>query len=135
VSSVTPPRNDNAGSARPRSRRSANRPNCHWPGFRYDRAGIYPCEIPDADLAALRHPTLLIVGDHERIFDPSAAVARARRLFGDIETELLPGVGHLPNLQRPEIVNQHVRRFLDLRFPRNAVPVEVGPEITVLVRG
>jgi pimeloyl-ACP methyl ester carboxylesterase len=81
-------------------------------GFRYDRAGIFPSEIPDRELAGLHQPTLLIVGDRERIYDPVAGLERARRLIGRLETMLIPGVGHLPGLQRPEVVDPRVRDFL-----------------------
>jgi len=81
-------------------------------GFRYDRGGIFPSELPDGELTAVTCPTLLIVGDREQIYDPVAGLERARRLFPRLETRLLPGVGHLPGLQRPDLVTPDVLGFL-----------------------
>jgi pimeloyl-ACP methyl ester carboxylesterase len=96
-------------------------------GFRYDRAGIFPSEIPDHELAALDCPTILIVGGKEKIYDPIAGLDRARRLIPNIETVLIPGVGHLPGMQRPDVVNPRVRAFLDkIATNRQAAP-DVAP--------
>jgi pimeloyl-ACP methyl ester carboxylesterase len=86
-------------------------------GFRYDRRGIYPSEIPDADLARIACPTLVVVGDRERIYDPRAAIARAERLIPGVETEVLRGAGHLPGMQFPDAVNRLIEAFLDTRLP------------------
>jgi pimeloyl-ACP methyl ester carboxylesterase len=81
-------------------------------GFRYDIAGIYPSEIPDGELATIRCPTLVLVGDKEMIYDPDEATARAQRLIPEIEAEIVPRVGHLLGMQRPDIVNPRVLRFI-----------------------
>ncbi|HEY4633955.1 MAG TPA: alpha/beta hydrolase [Candidatus Limnocylindrales bacterium] len=81
-------------------------------GFRYDRAGIYPSEIPDTELAAIRCPTLVMVGDQEMIYDPVAAVDRVRRLIPDAQVDMVPDVGHLLGMQRPDIVNPRILGFL-----------------------
>jgi pimeloyl-ACP methyl ester carboxylesterase len=81
-------------------------------GFRYDRRGIFPTSIPDAELAAIRCPTLVMLGSRERIYDPRAAIAQARRLIPGVETDLVAGAGHLPGLQWPGTVNTRIRTFL-----------------------
>ncbi len=81
-------------------------------GFRYDRAGIFPYEIPDAELQGIGCPTLVFIGDRERIYDPEKAAARARRLINGAEVELLPQLGHLPGMQRPDLVNPRIVSFL-----------------------
>ena len=81
-------------------------------GFRYDRTGIFPSEIPDDELGAIACPTILMVGAAERIYDPVAGLERARQLMPNLETRLIPGVGHLPGMQRPDIVNPDVLAFL-----------------------
>jgi pimeloyl-ACP methyl ester carboxylesterase len=78
-------------------------------GFRYDRAGIYPSEIPDAEVRSIDCPALLLVGDHEMIYDPDKAIGRARRLMAHVDARIVPGVGHLLGLQRPDLVTPLIR--------------------------
>ena len=92
-------------------------------GFRYDRKGIFPTEIPDAELRGIACPVLLVLGDRERIYHPVAAAERARRLLPDIEVETMPGAGHLPNLQVPQLVNDRILDFLARKgFPFGEAP-------------
>ena len=80
-------------------------------GFRYDRAGIYPSEIPDHELRAIHCPTLVLVGGKEMIYDAGQATARARRLIPDVTAEIVPDVGHLLGMERPEDVDSRIRTF------------------------
>jgi len=56
-------------------------------------------------------PTLLIVGEHD------APCVKVHEFMGRIipraRSVVLPGVGHLSNLEAPEAFNTHVRKFLD----------------------
>lgn len=97
-------------------------------GFRYDRAGIFPSELPDRELAAVACPTILIVGDKEKIYDPVAGLERARRLIPKVETLLIPGVGHLPGMQRPDVVNARVRPFLDSVAANRRSAPDIAPK-------
>jgi len=58
----------------------------------------------------------VLVGDREMIYDPEAAVERARRLIPDVDARILPGVGHLLGMQQPEVVNPIIVRFLAERL-------------------
>lgn len=82
-------------------------------GFRYDRRGIYPSEISDPDLARIGCRTLVLLGDREMIYDAGEAASRARRLLPDAHVRVIPGVGHLPGMQRPDLVDPILRGFLD----------------------
>lgn len=82
-------------------------------GFRYDRAGIFPSELPDGELAGLACPTLVLLGDQEMIYDPSAAARRAAELIPDCHVDVVPGVGHLLGMQRPDLVNARLSAFLE----------------------
>ena len=82
-------------------------------GFRYDRRGIYPSEIPDSDLARIGCRTLVLLGDREMIYDAGQAASRARRLLPDADVRIIPGVGHLLGMQRPDLVDPILRGFLD----------------------
>lgn len=57
-------------------------------------------------------PTLLLVGDHEILYDPRRALQRAKQLIPHIETELVSDAGHLLNSDQPEKVDEIVLRFL-----------------------
>ena len=92
-------------------------------GFRYDRRGVYPSELPDHDLEAIACPTLVLLGDREMIYDPERAAERARRLLPAAQVHVLPGVGHLLGMQDPAAINARIVDFLesqDVR-PRPAV--------------
>jgi pimeloyl-ACP methyl ester carboxylesterase len=82
-------------------------------GFRYDRAGVYPSQIADAELAGLGCRTLVLLGDREMIYDPNEAARRAAELIADCEVEVVPGVGHLLGMQRPDLVNARLNAFLE----------------------
>jgi pimeloyl-ACP methyl ester carboxylesterase len=86
-------------------------------GFRYDRRGIYPTELPDADLASITCPTLVLLGDREMIYDAERAADRAWRLLPDREVAVIPGVGHLLGMQDPVRVNAWIRAFLRAKAP------------------
>ena len=65
-------------------------------------------------LAGIRVPTLIVVGEEDTITPPAlsqqmhAAIARST-------LEVLPRVGHLPNLEDPTAFNDVLTRFLTLR--------------------
>ena len=86
-------------------------------GFRYDRAGVYPTAFADDELAAIRCPTLLLLGDQEMIYDPMAAMARARRLIPRVTASIIPDVGHLLGMQRQDLVDPWIRELLDAPDP------------------
>lgn len=80
--------------------------------FRYDRDGIFPRELPDDELRCIRSPTLVLIGEHERIYQAPDAAARARALIQRATVEVMPGLGHLPGLQDPHAVNARISEFL-----------------------
>ena len=77
-----------------------------------ETARIGPAVMSDEQLRALRVPTLLLIGDHEVISDPAAAVERARRLVPDVRGELVPGARHEMCVRQHRIVNARVLEFL-----------------------
>jgi len=99
-------------------------------GFRYDRAGIYPSSLPDDELAGIACPTLVLLGDREMIYDPTKAADRARALIPDCTVAVVPGVGHLLGLQRPDIVNPQLTAFV----ASVEHPAEVEPEAVPTAR-
>jgi pimeloyl-ACP methyl ester carboxylesterase len=81
--------------------------------FQFPKGGIYPTVFSDAELRRLRLPTLLLVGDHEVLYDPTSALDRAVRLIPGIRAELIADAGHLLIMEQPEIVNGRMVEFLE----------------------
>ncbi len=75
-------------------------------------------ERPDttAVLAGVRCPVLVVVGEQDAITPPADA-----RLMADLipgaRLEIIPGVGHLANLEAPERFNAALRTFLETAAP------------------
>jgi pimeloyl-ACP methyl ester carboxylesterase len=73
---------------------------------------VMPVMFSDDQLRTMRVPTLLLIGDHEVICDPGTALARARRLFPDLQAELVPQSGHDMCVSQHRIVDARVLDFL-----------------------
>ena len=73
---------------------------------------VMPVMFPDDQLRAMRVPTLLLIGDHEVICDPAHALTRARRLFPDVQGELVPRSSHDMCFSQHRIVDARVLAFL-----------------------
>ena len=76
-------------------------------------AALARCERPDYTpvLAALAVPALIVVGT-EDAFTPVSDAEYMNSLIGRATLAVIPGSGHLPNLERPAEFNQALRRFL-----------------------
>ena len=68
----------------------------------YDRA---------AELERIAVPTLLVFGADDRLTPPSIGRAMAQRIAG-AELVVIDGAGHLVNLEKPDLFNETLRRFL-----------------------
>ena len=87
----------------------------HLAHFRYQRRAPFPSAFSSEELRGLQSRTLLMIGDHEMIYDAERALGRACLLIPDVETELVADAGHLINMERPEITNDRLLRFLSAR--------------------
>jgi pimeloyl-ACP methyl ester carboxylesterase len=83
----------------------------HLAHFRYQANAMFPDVFPEQELRRLAPETLLLVGEHEVIYDPRQMLSRVREL-PNIEAELIPGSGHLINMERPEPCDAHLLGFL-----------------------
>ena len=63
-----------------------------------------------AKAARVKAPTLLVWGDRDRLVDVALA-PRAARTYPDVRLLVLPGVGHVAQMERPELV---ARAFLGM---------------------
>ncbi len=84
----------------------------HLKHFRYQQKAVFPTAFPDDELRRLEPPTLLLVGDHEKIYRPESTLKKAARLLPDVAAELVAGAGHLINMERPQFVDKRLLRFL-----------------------
>ena len=73
-------------------------------------AGRTPLYELEAELKAVTLPVLLLVGDED---EPTLDVnLRLKRLMPTARLAVLPGAGHLINLEEPALFNQLVERFI-----------------------
>ena len=58
----------------------------------------------DERLATAHVPTMVMFGAEDQLYDAQDAVARYRQNVPGIQTHLIPGAGHSPNVERPNLV-------------------------------
>ena len=68
-------------------------------------------ELDDVELEAVRTPTLVAVGEHDKP-DFRAIAERLARELPNAELAVIEGAGHLPSMERPDETAALVRRFL-----------------------
>ena len=66
------------------------------------------------DAALVAAPTLVIHGSHDRLVNPVTAT-RAARTFRNGRVVLLPRIGHVAMMERPDLVAGEMREFLAAR--------------------
>jgi pimeloyl-ACP methyl ester carboxylesterase len=83
-------------------------------GTKYFRMGpmVPPVPYKDEELRSVRNPTLLLIGQQEALYDPVAAIERAKQLIPNIKTELIPQASHELPVSQPETVNKRILEFL-----------------------
>ena len=77
-------------------------------------------------LANVTVPTLVAVGDHDRVTPPAAAMILVGEL-PDARLEIVEGAGHLPMLERPDAVNDMLARFSSEALARRTTRKGRGP--------
>jgi pimeloyl-ACP methyl ester carboxylesterase len=76
------------------------------------QAGVLPGVFSDDELRTLQAPTLLLIGQQEVIYDPAAALQRARRLLPNFEGALVPRASHDMSFSQSQLVNARILEFL-----------------------
>ncbi len=74
---------------------------------------IFPHPLTDAELSHITAPTLLLIGDHEVLYDAVKGMERARWLIPNLVGEFVANAGHLLIMEQPETVNRLILTFLD----------------------
>ena len=72
-----------------------------------------------AQAATVRAPTLLVWGDRDRLVDPALG-PKAARTFPDSRLLMLPGVGHVAQMEVPDVVARAFLGMLDELAERRA---------------
>jgi pimeloyl-ACP methyl ester carboxylesterase len=62
--------------------------------------------------AMVQAPTLLVYGLRDKLVDPKTS-AKAARTFLHSQLLVLPGSGHVAQMEHPEVVAAAVRKFID----------------------
>ncbi|MCW1935038.1 alpha/beta fold hydrolase [Pararhodobacter zhoushanensis] len=70
-----------------------------------------------ASLHSIACPVLVLTGAEDTVTPPDAGRAVAEGV-ADGHFVLLDGIGHMPVLERPDLVAQHIRAFLTTRLPQ-----------------
>lgn len=71
-----------------------------------------PRVLRDDELCRLSVPTLVMIGDQEKIYDANAALARAEALIPGVKTVLIPDASHDLMFCQPAAVNAALKAFL-----------------------
>lgn len=71
-----------------------------------------PTIFSDKELREIQNPVLLLIGDHEVIYKPERAIARATRLVPNLIAEIVPNANHIAEYTAAEFVNQKILDFL-----------------------
>jgi pimeloyl-ACP methyl ester carboxylesterase len=78
----------------------------------YDAEKDFVDEAPlDQRLAATHLPALVIFGAEDQIYDAQEAVSRYQQNVPGVQTHLIPGAGHSPNVERPNLVAPLILAF------------------------
>jgi pimeloyl-ACP methyl ester carboxylesterase len=65
-----------------------------------------------AELRAIRAPTLLLIGDGERLYEPHATLALAKKRMPGLEGAIVAGADHIAAMAQPDDVNARIVAFL-----------------------
>jgi pimeloyl-ACP methyl ester carboxylesterase len=83
-----------------------------YPRYRPSRNKVHPRVFTDEELLRVKNPVLMLIGDHEVIYDPLKAIARASRLLSDFRAVSVPAANHSAQYTAPEFVNEKIIEFL-----------------------
>jgi pimeloyl-ACP methyl ester carboxylesterase len=71
-----------------------------------------PTVLEDAELASIRVPALILIGENESIYSAKRAEERVRRVAPQMKIEVIPNAGHDLQIVQAGLVNRMVLDFL-----------------------
>src|SRR5699024_3800238 len=81
------------------------------------RAALFRRDVDNSDvLADVSIPTLVLHGSQDTVVDPAAGEYTAGKISG-AELRCMPGVGHLPFIERTDEFNSVLRQFAEQHLP------------------
>jgi pimeloyl-ACP methyl ester carboxylesterase len=85
--------------------------------MRYHRSKNVPVlrVLTDWELASIRVPTLMLVGEHEVIYNPELMVWRANHCIPNVQTEVIPNAGHALNSDQADALHERIFTFMGMR--------------------
>jgi pimeloyl-ACP methyl ester carboxylesterase len=79
--------------------------------------GILPPVFSRAELRMIKAPTLLLIADHEILYEPRATLRLAKARMPALEGEIVHNAYHLAAMAQPDVVNARIIAFLEPEFP------------------
>ena len=79
--------------------------------FRF-RMPVTPSVLTDGELQRIEVPTLLLIGENEKLYPAEDAVGRLNTVAPQIQTEIIPDAGHDLTIVQAELVSKKVLDFL-----------------------
>ena len=73
----------------------------------------WPTVLSDEAWRRFQVPALFLVGEHEKIYSPTAALRRLRRVAPQVQARIVPGAGHDVVFVQPGLLARTVLEFLD----------------------
>jgi pimeloyl-ACP methyl ester carboxylesterase len=70
-----------------------------------------PPVYTDDELRQIQTPMLLLIGDHEVIYNPERVIRRATRLVAGLKAEIIPNANHNAQVTAPDMVNEKILEF------------------------
>jgi pimeloyl-ACP methyl ester carboxylesterase len=74
---------------------------------------VFPRLYSAEELAQIKAPTLLILGEQEKIYPADEASQAARSLMPGIQVQIIPKAHHITALAQPELVNACLLKFFN----------------------
>jgi pimeloyl-ACP methyl ester carboxylesterase len=82
-----------------------------WTSMRLLRALFFP--EPRRVLKKLTTPGLVVLGEHEMLFNSRKVARKIARSMPTLEVEVIEGTGHSAMYDRPDLVNEKIGSFLE----------------------
>jgi pimeloyl-ACP methyl ester carboxylesterase len=83
-----------------------------YPRYRPTRNTFSPHVFSDEELRKVQAPILLLIGDHEVIYNPARVIKRTTRLMPGLIAKIVPNANHCAQYTAPEAVNKLILDFL-----------------------